>query len=103
MASSPCASRDWTHPCASSGTGSARIGRKRSWPWSRNLAEQSQNGTGGTGHGTGSAAFLPGGAVSGGKFGGDWPGLAPEALFQGRDLAPAKDIRPVFMAVLQDH
>jgi uncharacterized protein (DUF1501 family) len=33
----------------------------------------------------------------------DWPGLAPKALFQGRDLAPANDIRPVFMAVLQDY
>ena len=32
-----------------------------------------ENGTGGTDHGTGSAAFLLGGAVSGGKFGGDWP------------------------------
>jgi len=62
-----------------------------------------ENGTGGTDHGTGSAAFLLGGAVSGGKFGGDWPGLAPKALFQGRDLAPANDIRSVFMAVLQDH
>lgn len=63
----------------------------------------SENGTGGTDHGTGSAAFLLGGAVSGGKFGGDWPGLAPKALFEGRDLAPANDIRSVFMAILQDH
>ena len=62
-----------------------------------------ENGTGGTDHGTGSAAFLLGGAVSGGQFGGDWPGLAPKALFEGRDLAPANDIRSVFMAVLQDH
>ena len=62
-----------------------------------------ENGTGGTDHGTGSAAFLLGGAVSGGKFGGDWPGLAPRALFQGRDLAPANDLRSVFMTVLQDH
>lgn len=62
-----------------------------------------ENGTGGTDHGTGSAAFLLGGAVTGGKFGGDWPGLAPGALFQGRDLAPANDLRSVFMTVLQDH
>lgn len=62
-----------------------------------------ENGTGGTDHGTGSAAFLLGGAVSGGKFGGDWPGLAPKALFQGRDLAPANDLRSVFMAVLKEH
>jgi uncharacterized protein (DUF1501 family) len=62
-----------------------------------------ENGTGGTDHGTGSAAFLLGGSVSGGKFGGDWPGLAPKALFQGRDLAPANDLRSVFMTVLKDH
>ena len=62
-----------------------------------------ENGTGGTDHGTGSAAFLLGGAVSGGKFGGDWPGLAPSALYQGRDLAPANDLRSVFMTVLQYH
>ena len=62
-----------------------------------------ENGTGGTDHGTGSAAFLLGGAVSGGQFGGDWPGLAPKSLFEGRDLAPANDIRSVFMVVLQDH
>lgn len=62
-----------------------------------------ENGTGGTDHGTGSTAFLLGGAVSGGKFAGDWPGLAPKALFQGRDVAPATDLRSVFMTVLQDH
>lgn len=61
------------------------------------------NGTGGTDHGTGSAAFLLGGAVSGGRFAGDWPGLAPRALFEGRDVAPANDLRSLFMAVLQDH
>ncbi len=62
-----------------------------------------ENGTGGTDHGTGSTAFLLGGAVSGGKFGGDWPGLAPKALFEGRDLAPANDLRSVFKTVLHDH
>jgi len=62
-----------------------------------------ENGTGGTDHGTGSTAFLLGGAVSGGKFAGEWPGLAPKALFQGRDVAPATDLRSVFMTVLQDH
>jgi uncharacterized protein (DUF1501 family) len=61
------------------------------------------NGTGGTDHGTGSTAFLLGGAVTGGKFAGDWPGLAPKALFEGRDVAPANDLRSLFMAVLQNH
>jgi uncharacterized protein (DUF1501 family) len=46
------------------------------------------NGTGGTDHGTASAAMLLGGAVQGGRVIGDWPGLAPSALFQGRDLQP---------------
>ncbi|MFN3910829.1 DUF1501 domain-containing protein [Hyphomonas sp.] len=62
-----------------------------------------ENGTGGTDHGTGSTAFLLGGSVDGGKFAGDWPGLAPKALYEGRDLAPANDLRAMFMAVLQDH
>ena len=34
-----------------------------------------ENGTGGTDHGTGSALFLAGGAVQGGRVLGDWPGL----------------------------
>jgi uncharacterized protein (DUF1501 family) len=46
------------------------------------------NGTGGTDHGTGSAAMLVGGAVKGGRVVADWPGLAQAALFEGRDLKP---------------
>jgi len=46
------------------------------------------NGTGGTDHGTASAAMLLGGAVQGGRVLADWPGLAPSALYQGRDLRP---------------
>ncbi|MCJ0764490.1 DUF1501 domain-containing protein [Variovorax terrae] len=46
------------------------------------------NGTGGTDHGTASVAMLLGGAVQGGRVIGDWPGLAPGALYQGRDLQP---------------
>ncbi|WP_010215700.1 DUF1501 domain-containing protein [Sphingomonas sp. PAMC 26621] len=46
------------------------------------------NGTGGTDHGTGSSAMLLGGAVRGGRVLADWPGLAPTALFEGRDLRP---------------
>src|SRR6185436_16970322 len=44
------------------------------------------NGTNGTDHGTASAAMLLGGAVQGGRVLGDWPGLAPSALYEGRDL-----------------
>lgn len=46
------------------------------------------NGTGGTDHGTGSAAMLVGGAVRGGRLIADWPGLATANLFEGRDLRP---------------
>lgn len=46
------------------------------------------NGTGGTDHGTGSVAMLVGGAVRGGRVIADWPGLAPAALYENRDLKP---------------
>jgi uncharacterized protein (DUF1501 family) len=46
------------------------------------------NGTGGTDHGTGSVAWLVGGAVKGGRVIADWPGLADGQLYQGRDLKP---------------
>lgn len=46
------------------------------------------NGTGGTDHGTASAAMLLGGAVDGGRVVADWPGLQTSALYQGRDLRP---------------
>jgi uncharacterized protein (DUF1501 family) len=46
------------------------------------------NGTGGTDHGTGSAAMVLGGAVQGGRVLADWPGLARGSLYQGRDLQP---------------
>jgi uncharacterized protein (DUF1501 family) len=59
------------------------------------------NGSGGTDHGTGGVAFALGGAVRGGRMIGDWPTLA--ALHEGRDLAPANDMRGLFMAVLRDH
>ena len=40
MASLRCALRDWIRPCALSGRGWVRTGRKRWWRWSRNLAAQ---------------------------------------------------------------
>jgi uncharacterized protein (DUF1501 family) len=46
------------------------------------------NGTGGTDHGTGSAAMLVGGAVKGGRVVADWPGLAATSLYENRDLKP---------------
>jgi uncharacterized protein (DUF1501 family) len=61
------------------------------------------NGTRGTDHGTGGCAFLLGGAVRGGRVIADWPGLAPTALLDSRDLRPTLDLRSVFKAVLDEH
>lgn len=60
------------------------------------------NGTEGTDHGTGTAAFLIGGAVKGGRVVSDWPGLTDAALHEGRDLKPTIDITSVFKGLLQD-
>jgi uncharacterized protein (DUF1501 family) len=61
------------------------------------------NGTRGTDHGTGGAAFLVGGAVRGGRMIADWPGLAQTALLDNRDLRPTLDLRSLFKAVLDEH
>jgi uncharacterized protein (DUF1501 family) len=61
------------------------------------------NGTSGTDHGTGTVAFLAGGAVKGGRVIADWPGLKPANLYQARDLAPTTDLRSVIKGVLHDH
>jgi uncharacterized protein (DUF1501 family) len=58
------------------------------------------NGTGGTDHGTGGAAFILGGAVQGGKMLGDWPGLSN--LYQDRDVIPANDLRTLFTTGLKN-
>ena len=61
------------------------------------------NGTQGTDHGTGGAAFLLGGAVAGGKVQATWPGLGAGRLFENRDLAPTTDMRCIIKGVLVDH
>ncbi|MBC8026036.1 MAG: DUF1501 domain-containing protein [Steroidobacteraceae bacterium] len=61
------------------------------------------NGTRGTDHGTGAAAFLLGGAVNGGRVIADWPGLARASLLENRDLRPTRDLRSVMKGVLHDH
>lgn len=62
-----------------------------------------ENGTAGTDHGHGTAMMVMGGDVSGGKVLGQWPGLAPEQRYQGRDLAVTTDFRTVFNEVLTGH
>jgi uncharacterized protein (DUF1501 family) len=63
----------------------------------------SQNGAGGTDHGHASCLFVLGGPVKGGKIYGKWPGLAPEQLYEGRDLALTTDFRDVFAEVATHH
>jgi uncharacterized protein (DUF1501 family) len=79
--------------------------------WSRTVVlvvtefgrEVAVNGTQGTDHGTGGAAFVLGGAVRGGRVIADWPGLAPKDRFEGRDLRITTDLRALFRSALHDH
>lgn len=61
------------------------------------------NGSGGTDHGTGTAAFLLGGAVAGGSVRAEWVGLKPSALKDGRDQPARTDLRALFKGVLGEH
>ncbi len=58
-----------------------------------------ENGNRGTDHGHGQLMLVLGGGVIGGVHGG-WPGLAPEALYDGADLAVATDYRRVLSEIL---
>jgi uncharacterized protein (DUF1501 family) len=61
------------------------------------------NGSGGTDHGTGGAAFLFGGAVQGGQVKAEWVGLSSGALKDGRDQPAKTDLRALFKGVLAEH
>ena len=50
-----------------------------------------------------SLPFVLGGGVKGGRVIADWPGLKPQHLYQGRDLAPTTDLRAVLKGLLRDH
>ena len=60
------------------------------------------NGTTGTDHGTGTVAFLAGGAIKGGRMIADWPGLKDAQLYDNRDLKPTADLRSVLKGLLAD-
>jgi uncharacterized protein (DUF1501 family) len=62
-----------------------------------------ENGDAGTDHGHGNVVWVLGGAVQGGRVYGEWPGLAPAALYEGRDLAATTDFRTVLAAVAARH
>jgi uncharacterized protein (DUF1501 family) len=61
------------------------------------------NGTKGTDHGTGTVAFVLGGAVAGGRVGGEWPGLGAGRLLEDRDLRPTTDLRAIAKGLLAQH
>lgn len=61
------------------------------------------NGTGGTDHGTASAAIVMGGAVRGGQVIADWPGMAESALYEGRDLRPTIALESVLAGATAEH
>jgi uncharacterized protein (DUF1501 family) len=61
------------------------------------------NGTGGTDHGTASAAMLLGGAVAGGRVIADWPGLTRSQLHEGRDLRPTRGLDALIAGALAQH
>ncbi len=59
-----------------------------------------ENGNNGSDHGRGAGMFLLGGGVKGGKIHGDWRGLKPEVLADGRDLPVTTDFRDVLASSL---
>jgi uncharacterized protein (DUF1501 family) len=62
-----------------------------------------ENGDGGTDHGHGNVVWVLGGRVAGGRVYGEWPGLAPDGLYEGRDLAVRTDFRSVLAAIAARH
>jgi uncharacterized protein (DUF1501 family) len=62
-----------------------------------------ENGARGTDHGHANAMFAFGGGVKGGRVYGDWPGLASEQLYEGRDLAMTTDFRDVLGELVTRH
>jgi len=62
-----------------------------------------ENGSGGTDHGHGSALFLLGHGIEGGRVHGRFPGLGPTDLYEGRDLPVTTDFRAVFSEVAVRH
>jgi uncharacterized protein (DUF1501 family) len=62
-----------------------------------------ENGSRGTDHGHANVMFVMGGPVEGGKVYGRWPGLAPEQLNDGRDLALTTDFRDVLGEAVYSH
>ena len=58
------------------------------------------NGTRGTDHGTAGAGFVLGPKVARSAVVSDWPGLADNALYEGRDVKPTLDTRAVLKGAI---
>ena len=61
------------------------------------------NGTGGTDHGTASLAMVLGGRLGKSGVVGDWPGLSPNQLYEGRDLRPTTALERVIAGATAEH
>jgi uncharacterized protein (DUF1501 family) len=62
-----------------------------------------EDGNNGTDHGHGNVMMVLGGPVHGGQVYGKWPGLAPEQLYENRDLAVTTDFRDVLGELVRKH
>jgi uncharacterized protein (DUF1501 family) len=62
-----------------------------------------ENGNRGTDHGHANVMFVLGGPVKGGRMYGRWPGLQPNELYEGRDLAVTTDFRQVLGEAVANH
>ncbi len=62
-----------------------------------------ENGNRGTDHGQGNVIWLLGGGLQGGKIYGEWSGLDPSQLYQGRDVPVTTDFRDAIASILTGH
>jgi uncharacterized protein (DUF1501 family) len=62
-----------------------------------------ENGSRGTDHGHANVMMAFGAGIRGGKVYGKWPGLEPEQLYEGRDLAVTTDFRDVLGGLVTAH
>jgi uncharacterized protein (DUF1501 family) len=62
-----------------------------------------ENGNRGTDHGHANVMFAFGAGIRGGRVYGEWPGLAPEQLYENRDLALTTDFRDVLGELVATH
>ena len=100
----PAARQPSTPPSPPARPAWVRRGRRRSPSSSpSSAAQRASTAPQGTDHGMATVALLVGGAVKGGRVLADWPGLRDSALYEGRDLAPTRDLRAVLKGVLRDH